>query len=255
VGAICLFLAVFTLNISIATADEQASSEREINDAFLSSVSDFVIKQLLITENDYPTKVLTRGEAVNRIVEAFNLKTSKKAYIADCLAHADECFFVFSAMSDFDDISFQPLKLYPDVNENFRYYDSINIASMLGLVHGYLDEEKTPFKPEIVISRIQALKIVLAASDTMRWKEKFELESLPKEISPFADVDADNPGMWWYSRYLNFALKANIIGNEEYFRPNDPVTLEELAQMVDNTIKYKEDSADDTQIYARGDSE
>lgn len=226
---------------------------KDLNSGFLADFSDVLLEKLLIGENDYPSKVMTRGEAVNRIVEAFELKTEKSAYIADCMAHADECFFVFSAMSDFDGITFQPLRLYPDVNEHFRYYDVINIASMLGLVHGYLNEESTPFKPEHVITRIQALKIVLAASDLIHWKEKFELEGDPLSL-PFNDVDANDPAMWWYPRYLATALDKGIIDESEEFRPNEPITLSELAEMVDNTLKYKQDSADDTQIYARGDS-
>ncbi len=216
---------------------------------FKSSVSDLVIKRLLISDTDYPAKLMTRGEAVNRIVEAFSLKTAKAAYLADCLAHADECFFVFSAMSDFDGISFEPLRLYPDVNENFRYYEAINTASMLGLVHGYLNEEDTPFKPEAAITRIQALKVLLASADLMQWKEQFELTGETPDL-PFNDVDLENPSTWWYPRYLDFALKAGIIGADETFRPDEPVTLGELAEMVDNALRYKEDSADDTQTYA-----
>jgi hypothetical protein len=207
----------------------------------------------IIKNNDYPDKVLTRGEALDRIVTSFNLKTEKQTYIADCLAHADECFFVFAAMSDFDDIKFEPLTLYPDVSENSRYYESINIASMLGLVHGYLNEDGTPFHTELVITRIQSLKIVLASAELMKWKEKFELEGTIQE-SVFADVDVNDPAMWWYPRYINFALRTEIIEEGEYFRPNDPITVQELAEFVDNTLKYRQDNADDMQIYARGDS-
>ncbi len=229
------------------------SHAKEVNTGFLADFSDILMQKLLISDNDYPSKVMTRGEAVNRIVEAFDLKTEKASYIADCMAHADECFFVFSAMSDFDDISFQPLRLYPDVNQHFRYYDAINVASILGLVHGYLNEESTPFKPEHVITRIQALKIVMASSDMIHWKERFELDGTYEEL-PFEDVDMNDPAMWWYPRYLSMALDKGIVEEAEYFRPNEPITLSELAEMVDNTLKYKEDSADDTQIYARGDS-
>ncbi len=122
----------------------------------------------------------------------------------------------------------------------------------MGLVHGYLNEEGTPFKPEHVITRIQALKIVMASADMIQWKERFELENESGNL-PFIDVN-DDPAMWWYPRYLAMALDKGVIDEAEYFRPNEPITLSELAEMVDNTLKYKEDSADDTQIYARGDS-
>ncbi len=248
-----IIVGIFTLIISCGIFGGLANA-KVMNGGFLADFSDVLMEKLLIGDNDYPSKVMARGEAVNRIVEAFDLKTEKSAYIADCMAHADECFFVFSAMSDFDGITFQPLRLYPDVKENFRYYDAINIASILGLAHGYLNEKGTPFKPEHVITRIQALKIVMASAEMIQWKERFELDGTSEKL-PFKDVNASDPAMWWYPRYLATALDKGIIDEYEYFRPNEPITLSELAEMVDNTLKYKEDSADDTQIYARGDSE
>ncbi len=242
VGGVCLIALLWSQGAALAVT-------RDFLGDFKASVSELVIKRLLISETDYPAKLMTRGEAVNRIVEAFNLKTAKATYLADCLAHADECFFVFSAMSDFDDISFEPLKLYPDVHSNFRYYEAINVASMLGLVHGYMDEEDTPFRPESVITRIQALKIMLSASDLMQWKEQFELTGEAPNL-PYRDVDEENPAMWWYPRYLDFALTAGIVEAGETFRPDEPITLQELAEMVDKALRYKEDSPDDTQIYA-----
>ena len=35
--------------------------------------------------------------------------------------------------------------LYPDVAAGYRFYDDIVIATMLGLVHGYLDEKTVLF--------------------------------------------------------------------------------------------------------------
>lgn len=246
------FEAALTLSISVflvLSFFAAGVSARDFLGDFKASVSDLVIKRLLISDTDYPSKVMTRGEAVNRIVEAFNLRTAKADFIEGCMASADECFFVFSAMSDFDGIAFDPLRLYPDVNEKSRYYEAINTASILGLVHGYLNEEDTPFKPEVTITRIQALKILLASADLMQWKERFELAGESHEI-PFSDVDPDDETKWWYPRYLDFALEAGIIEPDDLFRPDEPVTLGELAEMVDKAMRYKEDSADDTQIYA-----
>ena len=200
-------------------------------------------------------RILTRGEAVDRIVVSFDLKATKKAYLADCMANADECFFVFAAMSDFDGIAFEPLTLYPDLYENLRYYNSIMTASALGLVHGYLEDEGTPFKPEVAITRVQALKIVLGAADLMRWKEKFELEDLPVENVIFEDVNGNDPDMWWYPRYINFALEADIViktAENELFRPDDLITVGELADFIDNTKSYLENTVHDSQIHTRG---
>jgi len=123
----------------------------------------------------YPDRMMQRGEVVNYIVNEFDLKNNYSNFIGNCLGNRESCFFVFVAMSDFDEISLNPLQLYPDVYPNYRYYNAINLASMLGLVHGYTFEKDTPFKPEVVMTRVQALKVVLGAGDLIKWKELLNL--------------------------------------------------------------------------------
>jgi len=201
-------------------------------------------------------KELTRGEAVNNIVEAFNLQKRQKSFLLDCLRHADDCFFAFSAMSDYDGINFSPLILYPDVFPAYKHYKAINIASMLGLVHGFLDENTSPFHPEEGMTRIQALKVVLGAADAMRWMERFELEQKsadsggPDYLLPYRDIDPENDAMWWYSRYMRFALENGIMDSGEYFRPDEPVTEAELNDMITRALDFS--SADDNQTVASG---
>ena len=191
-----------------------------------------------------PPKYISRGEAVSRIVRFFDLGNREKSFLNDCKGHMEECFFVFGTMSHFDDITYNPLILYPDVSIAYLYYDDINIATMLGLVHGYLEEKNSPFYPRAVTTRIQALKVIFGAAQLLPWKEKFELmaqlggeNNLKKQKSVFRDLNADNEHMWWYFRYLDFALDAGIITNESYFRPDEPVSETEFEYFLERTMK------------------
>ncbi len=194
---------------------------------------------------------LTRGEVVSGIVQAFDLKNREKKYFEDCLSHIQECFFVFSGLSRFQNMQFMPLVLYPDVSVAYRYYEDINLATMLGLVHGYIDEKESPFHPRALMSRIEALKVVLGAAHLMDWKERFELiaalgneDLLKQQKTPFNDVSAENAVTWWYPRYVNFALDEGIVDHGRVFRPDEFITAAELREMFDRaqnrakTINY-----------------
>jgi hypothetical protein len=207
----------------------------------------FIILILAVTLSLLQTEVFAqqsktfpnRGELISRVVQGFDLKTKHKAFLADCLAHRDECFFVFTIRSDFDNLSLDPLLLYPDVSIAYIYYDDINVASMLGLVQGYLDYNQSPFRPRAYMSRIQALKVILGAGGLINWKERFELaeENLKKQQTPFDDVSSQNDFMWWYPRYVNLALEKGIIDSGKYFRPDENITETEFTNMLNRTLK------------------
>jgi hypothetical protein len=184
-----------------------------------------------------PQTGLNRGDAVSRVVSSFELRKKFGTFVRDCLQHADECFFVFSAMSHYDGIRFSPLILYPDVFPAHKDYRAINIATMLGLVHGYLDEHDSPFHPEIGMTKIQALKVVLGAADLMKWKDKFEMteDDYPADL-PFADAVLQTPEAWWYGRYLGFALDKGVIEASEAFYPDETVTSDELDSMMEKSL-------------------
>lgn len=182
---------------------------------------------------------MTRGEAVSKIVSAFNLEEKQKDFLRDCIKHPDDCFFVFAAMSDYDGIQFFPLILYPDVFPAYRHYKSINTASMLGLVHGYLEEETSPFHPEAEMTRIQALKVVLGAAELMKWKDRFEMaEADYISDLPFTDPEITSYDGWWYSRYLDFALERELIDPVTAFEPDRAITKAELDDLVARTIDF-----------------
>jgi hypothetical protein len=193
------------------------------------------------THGDEP---LTRGEAVQRVVDFFDLETHNQKFIESCFQVPDECFFVFSAMSDFDGITFDPLTLYPDVKIGNKYSEAINIATLLGLVHGYLSENQTPFHPNHYLTRIQALKVIFGATNQLSWKEKFEMDedywhaqSLDEKYR-VGDVDPNSEDEWWYGRYVAFAIDAGLIEDQEYFRPNEAVTGAEMTEFMDRAKKF-----------------
>jgi hypothetical protein len=188
--------------------------------------------------------VLTRGEAVSKVVASFNLEKKQRNFLLGCIRSPDDCFFVFATMSDYDGIQFAPLILYPDVFPAYRHYKAINTASMLGLVHGYLEEDKSPFHPETTMTRIQALKVVMGAADALKWLEKFEMamnaadSGGPDYRLPFKDINPADEARWWYPRYVGFALDNGIINSGDYFRPDEPVTGAELEDMIDRALSY-----------------
>lgn len=201
--------------------------------------------QRILAEDQSSAHFLSRGEVVAQVTETFDLKNKHKDFIEACFVNLDDCFFVFSAMTDFDAIQFHPIILYPDVSVAYRYYDDITIATMLGLVHGYLDEDQSPFHPRALMSRIEALKVVLGARGFLDWKERFEMmatlgeDGLRSQKTIFNDVSAENPAHWWYPRYVNFAFERGIIKSTMYFRPDEFITDAELNEMIDRAKARK----------------
>lgn len=211
-----------------------------------------------IPTQEVADQMMTRGAAVDIVVKAFDLEKKERKFVIGCLTHMDDCFFTFSAMSDYDGIQFSPLVLYPDVFPAHPYYKSINLASILGLVHGYIDESQSPFYPQQEMSRIQALKVIFGAANLLTWKEKFEIADDPKgavakgEI--YSDVSDVNPNMWWYSRYLQFALDQGILEPATSFRPDESITKSELLDLISSTQKYQPITTNDSQTVPPADS-
>ena len=64
------------------------------------------------------------------------------------------------------------------------------------------------------------------------------VEELLSQPSAFEDIDPSINNMWEYPRYTNFALENGIIKQMRYFRPDDKITVGELASMLNNTMAY-----------------
>lgn len=186
-----------------------------------------------------------RGEFISFVINEFDLKNKKSDLISKCYTYREFCLFNFLAMSTFEYVQLDSeIILYPDVSTSNKYYEDITIGTMLGLINGFLNEDGSPFHPENFISRIQALKVILAAADLVPQKYRFELinelgsvEALQKQFSYFSDVNPKISNMWWYPRYANFAVEKGIIERGKNFRPDDNITAEELRSMAEKTLK------------------
>lgn len=193
-------------------------------------------------ENEY----LTRGEVVTRVVNRFNLKETYSEFIDSCYQNLEFCLFVFSSQSKFDGITFEPeVKLYPDLEPLHPNYEEVTIATMLGLINGNISEAQSPFKPDLEISRIQALKMINEAAALERSNFFSNIiqdmggeEALSKFSKLFDDVFEDASHMWWYPRYINFANKIGVLKREKNFRPDDSITVEEFNEIMDNFYNF-----------------
>jgi hypothetical protein len=213
-------------------------------------------KEIFDSEDEY----VARGELISIIIERFDLKNKKSDFIRKCYEHRDFCFFNFLTMSSYD-VQLDPdVVLYPDISLDYKYYEDVIIGTMLGLINGYLNNEDSPFYPENFISRIQALKIVLGAADAVPPKYRFELinilgslDLLSNQFSYFTDIDTRIDRMWWYPRYVNFAVESDIVDEGEFFRPDEMITKEELDDMIERALKFINSQNEEAE--SSGDSE
>lgn len=191
-------------------------------------------------------KEVGRGDLLRIVLERFSIREKKADFIKNCYDHREFCLFNFMAMSSYNGIQLEPkLALYPDVQPENKFYEDINIATMLSLVNGYLNEKDSPFYPELPVTRIQAFKIILSATDLVQNLYEFELikelgspEKVSAQTTSFSDVNGKVASKWWYPRYVNFALKNKIIDGGDLFRPDENITPEELEDVINRTLEY-----------------
>jgi len=201
--------------------------------------------QKMIVSNESDNEI-SRGELAKVIIDEFDLSNKKQKNIEDCHQHIQFCLFNFTAMSSYENIQLEPkLLLYPDVDQNSDYYNYINDATILGFMNGYLNQKMSPFKPKLPITRVQALKSILSANDLVNQKYKFEFTSsygkykdLTSQKSYFSDVDPNIEYMWWYPRYINFAVENNIVDYSNKFRPDEYLTRDELDDLISRTLDF-----------------
>ncbi len=241
IAVFALLLPLIQSQVVLAQAQPQMVQTQAVSQTQMVGSSQMVDSQAVM-DSPMAINYLTRGGAVSKVVQAFDLRNREKVFLDKCLAHMDECFFVFSTMSNYQGIRFEPLILHPDVASGSAYADDINVATMLELVHGYLDEKNSPFHANANMTRIQALKVILAAGKLMTWQERFELskalggeEAVDTQRSSFKDISGVG-ATWWYPRYVNFALSNGIIDSEENFRPNEAITVQEFNEILQRTL-------------------
>lgn len=199
-------------------------------------------KEVQNPEDNY----ISRGEVIRKTLDKLKLKTAKEDFLNSCKKYPQYCLFNFVAVSTYENLDLGPrMILYPDVQPHNKYYEDINVATMLGIVNGYTGEQGTPFRPEDSVTRIQALKIVLTAAELVPYKYRFELisilgsyQNLVNQKSFFDDVDPRISYMWWYPRYVNFAVEKGIVDDGKYFRPDDYITMGEFEDLLTRTVSY-----------------
>ena len=208
------------------------------------------------------------------VIKIFDLENTKKDLIEACLADVVSCTSIISNNSQFVatynnvPLSGQPLvatnpvfhianaqqkydikglQLFPDVTldvENFYY---VNMATLLGIVQGYYQEEKSPFKPERIITRMEATKVILGGADLMKWLYYDELATqlggdqyVLIQETPFSDIKVTTDKMWWYPRYVSKACSVGMFDCTQgsKFRPDEYITKAEVDAMVNNVKNY-----------------
>jgi hypothetical protein len=69
---------------------------------------------------------------------------------------------------------------------------------------------------------------------------------LKTQESYFNDIDPRISFMWWYPRYTNFAYENGIVDRGYYFRPDENITMGELTEILDRTLKLIEPADEKT---------
>ena len=113
--------------------------------------------------------------------------------------------------------------LFSDIARDAWYKDAIQYAYDNGLMTGVSDTE---FAPEATTTRAMIVSILA------------RLENVTTaEAAGFADVD-DNE---WYATAVNWAASVGVVNGYEdnTFRPNQPITREQLAAILMNYSAYK----------------
>lgn len=139
-------------------------------------------------------------------------------------------------------------QLYPDVSTDEAYTKDIVDGTILGIFNGYYEEPNSPFKPKQILSKIQAVKILMNAADLMKWQYRPELEAmlggpeaLQNQTTPFKDIDLKKDSyMWWYPRYVNMACTIKLfdckLGTD--FHADSYIKSSELNLWMSRTMTY-----------------
>ncbi|MHB8842769.1 MAG: S-layer homology domain-containing protein, partial [Candidatus Aquicultor sp.] len=110
---------------------------------------------------------------------------------------------------------------FPDVDTGDWSFKYIETGKAHGVLHGYKDGF---FRPGKNISRGEIAKILAMALD------------LPKGSSSLTDINSH-----WAKELINSCVTADIVNGyaDKTFRPNNPATRCEAAQMIAATLDYK----------------
>ena len=112
--------------------------------------------------------------------------------------------------------------LFIDVAPNAWYKDAVQYAYDNGLMTG---TSATEFAPEATTTRAMIVSILARLEGVER-----------AEAAGFADVNDE-----WYATAVNWAANVGVVNGYEdnTFRPNQPITREQLAAILMNYANYK----------------
>jgi len=124
---------------------------------------------------------------------------------------------------------------FPDVKTDwYAYY--VCKGKELGWIEGYPDGT---FKPGNSVNRVEAIKIMILAMVN-------EMVPVPTEAEKLLPSPADAAPNAWYSGYLRFSIFKELVDGQHvtgdaqtfYYKPGDPITRKEVAEMIYRTYIY-----------------
>lgn len=117
-------------------------------------------------------------------------------------------------------------KTFEDLKNHWSRRD-IEVLISRDIVKGVSDNQ---FQPDRSITRAEMTKLLIELLNTAQGKC---IQSNVSRTSIFKDVDPNQ----WYHPYVEAGAKYGIVkGSNGLFRPNDPVTREEMAAMISRTL-------------------
>ena len=120
---------------------------------------------------------------------------------------------------------------YVDVPTNYWAYKEIKEFAQ----NGYIDSQNNYFRPADSITRAEFISIV---NDIFGYTQKGN--------ETYKDV---NTGVWYYDAVC-IAVKAGYIDkNNTNFRPNDPISREEVASIISSITKSKDENLNKIKTY------
>lgn len=128
---------------------------------------------------------------------------------------------------------------YSDVSDNASYAEAVEMLSKLGIFTGY---EDGTFQPDKTITRAEAAAVIT------RFLNQEDTAKAMAGSTVFTDMNGH-----WATGYVNFGVQKGYINGmgDGTFRPDDPVTYEQIVKMIVAALGY-EIKAEDQGGYPSG---
>jgi murein DD-endopeptidase MepM/ murein hydrolase activator NlpD len=139
---------------------------------------------------------------------------------------------------DFHPIVTTTSQSFPDVPEDHEFYNYIQKAQLLDIIHGY---EDGTFGPYDTITRAQIAKILVLALDP---------KQIVDDVPEFPDVSPKD----WHYEYIYNAVKARYFQGypDGTMKPDRPINFDEAAIVIKRAIVPQEFKEIDNKTYYHG---